>query len=175
MSFDPFFDMVAARSFSSIWYWLALVALWWAVSARVLGVPYDMVQRAERLRGQAELDLDVMVRIYCDRIILHTAGAGGICAVAIGSALLGCMAVLGFRYGIELAQAAFLLSFPAASVGLLGAIAARRIRGEGSTGEDLRRRMRWHRLHSMMLCVPGILAASMWGAYRNATFSALGG
>ena len=175
MSLDPFFDMVAARSFSSIWYWIALAAMWWAVSTRVLGVPYDMVLRAERMRGQTERDLDVMARVCCDRIILFSAGAGGIWVVALGSALLGGMAVLGFRYGVELAQAAFLLAFPSASVGLLGAIAARRIRGEGLTGEDLRRRMRRHRLHSMMLCMPWILAASMWGAYRNATFSALGG
>lgn len=175
MSLDPFYDMVAARSFSSIWYWMAVVAMWWSASTRILGVPYDMVVRAERLRGQAEQDLDVMARVCCDRIILLSAGAGGICVVALGSALLGGMAVLGFRYGVELAQAAFMIALPTASICLLGAIAARRIRGEESTGEDLRRRMRRHRLHSMMLCMPGVLAASMWGAYRNATFSALGG
>ncbi len=45
-------------SFSNLWYWIALAVMWSSTSHWVLGVPYDMIQRARREGGQAEADLE---------------------------------------------------------------------------------------------------------------------
>ncbi|MDO7630423.1 MAG: component of SufBCD complex, partial [Loktanella sp.] len=49
-------QVIDLRSFSSLWYWLFIAIAWSTVSHWVLGVPYDMVQRAKRQGGQAEID-----------------------------------------------------------------------------------------------------------------------
>ena len=47
------------RSFSNLWYWIALAVLWSTVSHWVLGVPFDMVQRAApATAGRRETDLE---------------------------------------------------------------------------------------------------------------------
>ncbi len=51
------------RSFSNLWYWIALAVTWSTASHWVLGVPFDMVLRARRHGGDAERDLEDMVRV----------------------------------------------------------------------------------------------------------------
>jgi hypothetical protein len=47
------FEVIDMRSFSSLWYWIALAVMWSSASHYVLGVPFDLVQRARRRGGQA--------------------------------------------------------------------------------------------------------------------------
>ncbi len=42
------FDLIDMRSFSNLWYWIALAVTWSSTSHWVLGVPFDMVLRARR-------------------------------------------------------------------------------------------------------------------------------
>jgi hypothetical protein len=38
-------------SFFNVWYWVLTIATWTQVCHRTLGVPYDMILRAERCRA----------------------------------------------------------------------------------------------------------------------------
>ena len=68
--YDTVFEVIDMRSFSNLWYWIALAVLWSSVSQWVLGVPFDMILRARREKeGEAMDDLQDLVRINVNRII----------------------------------------------------------------------------------------------------------
>ena len=57
-------EMIDMRSFSNLWFWIALAVMWSTTSHWVLGVPFDMVIRAARAEtkgegSQAQQDLDL--------------------------------------------------------------------------------------------------------------------
>ena len=45
---DSLFSTIDLRSFSNLWFWLMLAVAWSNVTHYVMGVPFDMVQRAKR-------------------------------------------------------------------------------------------------------------------------------
>ena len=75
--YDILFELIDFRSFSNLWYWLALSVIWSSASHWVLGVPFDMISRAKRHGGAAQDDLETMVRINTGRMlyIVRTAGS----------------------------------------------------------------------------------------------------
>jgi len=66
---NALFEVIDMRSFSNLWFWIALAVVWSSVSHWVLGVPFDMIQRARKQGGQAEADLHDMVRINVNRLL----------------------------------------------------------------------------------------------------------
>ncbi|MBC7140786.1 MAG: component of SufBCD complex, partial [Rhodobacteraceae bacterium] len=105
------FDLIDLRSFSNLWYWIALAVTWSSASHWVLGIPYDMVLRARRLGGQAEADLEDMARINIGRI-LYIEREAGVILLAMLSFALTSLALLGFFYKVEFCQAVFLIALP---------------------------------------------------------------
>lgn len=172
--YETIFELIDMRSFSNLWYWIALAVLWSSVSHWVLGVPFDMVQRARRHKGQAISDLEDMVRINVDRM-LYIADTGGLFIAAFGSAMLTALAILGWWYLVEFAQALFLLVFPMTFVGILTLRSARIIRQSASTGEDLFRILSRHRFWTQLVGVIAIFITALWGMYQNMAVGPLGG
>ncbi len=172
--YDTVFELIDMRSFSNLWFWIALAVVWSTASHWILGVPYDMVQRARRAGGQTETDLEALVRINVNRL-LYIARVSGLWLSAITCAVLTGLLMLGFWYWVEFAQALFLLLFPLSLVGLLSLLTARRIEAEGVSPEVLYRRLRWHRLYVQMIGLVAIFVTAMWGMYQNMTVGALGG
>lgn len=168
------FELIDMRSFSNLWYWIALAVLWSTASHWVLGVPYDMVLRARRHGGQAEQDLEDLVRINTNRM-LFIAQVSGLWILGFGCFLLTGLAMLGFVYGLEIAQAVFLLAFPMAIVGLMSLSTARLIQLEAAVGDRLRKRLARHRLYVQMTGVVSIFITALWGMYQNLTIGVLGG
>ena len=160
------FEVVDMRSFSNLWYWIALAVVWSTASHWVLGVPFDMVSRARRQGGQAEADLQELVRINCDRMLYIVRVAGLWLTVFVFFFFTG-LVVLGFGYGVEFAQATFLLLAPLAFVWAMGLRAARQIRREGLRGEALRRRLRRLRFWTQVVGMVAIFVTSLWGMYQN--------
>ncbi len=154
--------MIELRSFSNLWYWIALAVLWSTASHWILGVPYDMVQRAQRNGGQAERDLEDVVRVYVTRL-LYIAEVSGPWIVALSCFVMSGLAVLGFVFLLEIAQAVFLLVFPMAVVGLISLLTARRISQEGTKGEALRKRLAFCRLYVQLVGVISIVVTAFWG------------
>lgn len=174
MSFyETVFDLIDTRSFSNLWFWLALAAVWSAAGHYALGVPYDMVSRAATRGGQAEKDLEFLVRLRVERLVLVSMLAGP-WLVAMGALALSSLAVLGFAYRVEVAQALFLMGFPLSIVGLLSLRVAERIAAEGLGGAALRRRLARHRRMVQAIGVVSIFVTAMWGMYQNMSVSPLG-
>lgn len=161
------------RSFSSIWFWIVLAAVWSMVSHRVLGVPYDMIAAARKQGGQAEQDLEDMVRINVLRR-LRMADQAGIWLLGLGCFILTGLVILGWVYRIELAQALFLLGLPLGFTALLSLLTAKRIRAEGPQGEALHRHLLRHRLWVQSIAMTAIFVTALWGMYRALSVGVLG-
>lgn len=167
-------ELIDLRSFSNLWFWIALAVMWSTASHWVLGVPYDMVVRARRQGGQAEIDLEDMVRINTNRL-LYISGVSGLLLLAIACFILTGLAILGFWYSVEFAQALFLLAFPMSIVGLLNISTARLIQQDGATGEALRRRLAVHRTITQAIGMVAIFVTALWGMYQNLAVGPFGG
>jgi len=164
--YQAVFELIDMRSFSNLWYWMALAVMWSTVSHWVLGVPYDMVLRARRHGGQAAADLEDMVRININRI-LYIADISGVWILGFASFVLTLLAILGFAYWVEFAQAVFFLAFPMSIVALMSLRTARRIRAEQASGEMLYRGMARHRFWTQVVGMISIFVTAMWGMAQN--------
>lgn len=171
--YQTVFELIDMRSFSNLWYWIALAVSWSTVSHLVLGVPYDVVLRARRDGGQAEEDFHDLLRININRIT-YIVQVSGVWLLALVCGLLTMLGMLGFWYWIEFAQAVFLLAFPMSLVGLLSVRTAQKIVEHGEPGEVLYTRMRHHRQATQVIGMASIFVTSIWGMYQNIGTGALG-
>lgn len=167
------FELIDMRSFSNLWFWIALAVFWSSASHWVLGVPWDSVLRAKRNGGQAEIDLQDLVRINCNRL-LHIIDVSGLFMVGFAFFILTGLAGLGFGYNVEFAQAVFLLLFPMSIVGMLSVRVARRICAELPAGEVLRKQLARHRFWVQFIGMISIFVTSLWGMFQNFQISPLG-
>lgn len=163
---EALFQVISLRSFSSIWYWMVLAVVWSSVSHWVLGIPYDLIQRARRQGGQAERDLEDIVRVNVNRM-LHIAQSGGLALTVVSSFLLTLIAALGFWYDLELAQAIFFLALPLAVVGLVSLRSARGIAETMPQGAALYAALYRHRLWTQIIGMIAIFLTAMYGMYQN--------
>lgn len=164
--YSTVFEMIDLRSFSNLWFWIVLAVVWSSASHWVLGVPFDMVARARRNGGKAEQDLEDLARINANRIVFIVEEAG-LWLAAMVSAFHTGIALLGWVYKIEFAQALFLLAFPMTLVGLVSIYTSRCIlNGEGQN-EALWRRLRLHRMSSQLIGTFSIFVTAFWGMYQN--------
>lgn len=168
------FDLIDLRSFSNLWYWIALAVTWSTASHWVLGVPYDMVLRARRVGGQAEADLEDLVRINVNRI-LFIVGEAGLFLMILLSFTLTTLALLGFVYKVEFCQALFLIGAPMTLVAFMSVATARHIEESGDRGEALQRRLSYHRLAVQVLGMISIFVTAVWGMLQNFNISVLPG
>ena len=164
--YQTVFELIDMRSFSNLWYWIALAVLWSSASHWVIGVPFDVVQRAARDGGQAEQDLMDYVRINVNRI-LDVVDRSGLWLIGFTMALLTTLVILGFFYDVEFAQAVLLLVGPMTIIGAMSVHTARRIRLENATGEALRKLLSRHRLKTQLLGVVSIFVTALWGMAQN--------
>ncbi|EAQ01093.1 hypothetical protein OB2597_03609 [Pseudooceanicola batsensis HTCC2597] len=171
---DTIFEVIDMRSFSNLWFWIALAVVWSTASHWVLGVPWDLVARARRRGGHFTQDVEDLVRIYVNRI-LHVAEVSGLVLTVLVCFALTTMLILGFAYGVEFAQALFLLSFPMSVVGLLSLRSARIIRRDEPEGDDLYRRLHIHRMTVQVIGMVSIFITTIWGMFQNFSIGVLGG
>ena len=171
---DNVFELIDLRSFSNLWFWIALAVTWSTASHWVLGVPWDMAVRARRGLGDTAMaDFEDMVRINTARLLFVAEQSGTLIAGATAFGLTS-LALMGFVYGNEFSQALFLLGFPLTLVGLLSLRTARRVRLEAPRGEALIKRLSRHRLLVQVIGMISIFVTAMWGMYQNMAIGVLG-
>jgi hypothetical protein len=171
---DNVFELIDLRSFSNLWFWIALAVTWSTVSHWVLGVPWDMAIRARRGHGETAMtDFEDMVRINTGRL-LYVADQSGTLMAGIAAFGLTSLALLGFVYGNEFSQALFLIAGPLTAVGLLSLRTARQIRARSLGGDALIARLARHRLAVQAIGMISIFITAMWGMYQNMAIGALG-
>lgn len=163
------FELIDTRSFSNMWYWIALAVTWSGASHWVLGVPYDLVQAARKRGGAAEVDLHDLVRVNVNRL-LAIADISGQWIAGLLAFVFSTLLITGFGYGLELAQAVFLLGFPLTIVFALSVRTARAIKA--ADGANLYRRLARHRLFTQMIGVVSIFFTALWGMFQNITIGA---
>lgn len=164
--YQTIFELIDLRSFSNLWFWIALAVVWSTASHWVLGVPYDMVIRARRHGGQAMEDLEDIVRIKVNRM-LYISEVSGLILLAVVSFILTGLAILAFWYWVEFAQAVILIAFPMTILGLMGLRTAHKLVAEDPEGEVLCARLTRHRLWTQVLGMVSILVTAMFGMYQN--------
>lgn len=164
--YKTIYELIDMRSFSNLWYWIALAIMWSSASHWVLGVPFDIATRARRHGGQATVDLEDLVRINTNRL-LHIMDMSASWVVSLSFFFLTALGLLGFYYSIEFAQAVFLLMMPMALVMALSIRAARKIQTLEESGEGLYRRLAVTRLIIQVIGALSIFVTSMWGMYQN--------
>jgi hypothetical protein len=164
------FDLIDMRSFSNLWYWIALGVIWSSASHWVLGVPYDMVWRARQEGGPALEDLEALVRINATRM-LHYSRNHGMALIATTCFLATMLGLLGFVYDVEFAQAVLFLFVPLMILGYLSLRASLKIEAGEGTGAALYRRLFRHRLATQVLGMISIFVTSLYGMYVNMQIS----
>lgn len=170
--YDLVLDVIDLRSFSNLWYWIALAVLWSSASHWVIGVPTDLIHRARRQGGQAESDVEALVQINLRRV-LGIARTAAVPLFAFVGFVLTMLVLLGFWYGIEFAQAVFFLVGPMVAVGWLSVYTAAKIEAGEAQGADLYRRLMIHRRLVQILGMLSIFVTSLWGMYQNLNISIL--
>lgn len=171
--YETVFELIDLRSFSNLWYWIALAVLWSSASHYVIGVPFDLIVRAKRSGGQAQDDLEMLVRVNVHRMV-YISEASGLWLLGFVSAILTMLVMLGFYYGIELFQAVFLLFLPMTILGALSLRLAFRLQAENPSGEVLRKRLIRHRFWIQGLGIISIFFTAMWGMWQNMNLGPLG-
>ena len=167
-------EVIDLRSFSNLWFWIALAVVWSSASHYVLGVPYDLVMRAKRKGGPAEQDVADLVRIFGNRLV-YISNRSGLWLAGFATFVLCLLFALGFWYGMQFFQAVFLIVFPLSIVGVLSIRRVRKILALGLTGADLYRALGRHRVVTQVIGLVSIFVTSIWGMYQNLTASVLGG
>ncbi|SMO63634.1 hypothetical protein [Paracoccus laeviglucosivorans] len=102
-----------SRSFSSIWFWLLLTLSWTLAGRRIAGVPSDVLGAVRKPKGPddpASLMLLDWLSLTLPRRQLGRAEAVGLMGMA--TFVLTALFILGFFYGLEMAQALVLLMLP---------------------------------------------------------------
>lgn len=172
--YEQIYELLDLRSFSNLWYWLALAVVWSSSSHFVMGVPYDMVLRARRAGGEAAQDVDALAAIQARRIVSAVERAG-VWLAGVIAFWLTFLGVLGFWYGIEFTQAVFLIVAPLVPVAWLTVRVARRIAAEGLAGEALWRRIGWTRRAIQAIGCVALFVTAVWGMYQNLVLGGLHG
>lgn len=171
--YKTIFEVIDMRSFSNLWFWLALAVLWSTVSHFVIGVPHDMMRRAQREGDEAMADVEALAHIYTRRLLFITR-VGGIYLVAMLAFLTTGLLVLAFVYAVEFAQALLCMWLPMLVVGLLNLRTCLMIEGQALAGEALLRRLRIHRRSVQTVGMFSLFFTGMFGMYQNLTIGVFG-
>lgn len=159
-------DVIDARSFSNLWYWIVLAVAWSTVSHYVIGVPFDMITRAKRHGGEAFDDLAALVNINARRMI-YISQVSGLAILGFWSFVMSAMLLLAFWYWIEFAQAVVLLAIPMTFIGIMTLRTAHRIEAEKPEGADLLKRLMRHRFYTHIVGMISIFVSALFGMYQN--------
>ncbi|MEM1234456.1 MAG: component of SufBCD complex [Pseudomonadota bacterium] len=170
--YSTLFEVIDMRSFSNLWFWIALAVVWSSASYWVLGVPFDMIQRAKKQRGAALDDLEAIVDVKVRRMLI-IGRVSGFWLLGFLSFLLTALGVLAFFYWVEFAQALFLLGFPLSFVGARALTTASRIQSGHLTGDALIRALMKQRFWTQVVGIGAVFATAMFGMWQNLELGAL--
>jgi hypothetical protein len=158
--------LIDMRSFSSLWYWIALAVLWSSVSHWVMGVPFDLITRARRQGGEAAADLSALAQINARRMLYITRN-GGLWVIGFTFFMLTLLSLLSVIYRVELAQAILLMFAPMVLVAYLSLRVALKVERDSPDGADLVRLLMRHRFVVQLIGMVAIFVTATFGMYQN--------
>lgn len=120
---DIILSFLDSRSFATIWYWIMLVTVWTMIGRNVLGVPPDVIRRVPRDPQGADTPEALVLLDWLSLVLprwrLEPTEAAWLLGIA--SFLASSLVLLGFAYGLELAQALVVMLLPVA-LNMLGGL-----------------------------------------------------
>lgn len=140
--------------------------VWSSASHYVLGVPYDVIQRARRQGGQSLEDMEDLVRINVNRM-LYIMQVSGIWLLGLVAFFLSGLGTLAFWYQMEFAQAVLLIAAPMTLVGWMGLRLANRLAQQEPRGEALFKPLIRHRFWTQVVGMVSIFVTAMFGMFQN--------
>lgn len=178
--FDGLISFLDSRSFGTIWFWLALLGMWSATGRTVLGVPSETLTRARAAQKAGESEGPAVMGLL-DWLSLtlprwRLGPHEGAMVLGLAAFLLTSLAIFGFVYGLEMAQALTLLLAPFLILFWMRVRLARRLMPlieEGYSGtrpvaeiaaEAVRQMVRHRRLVST-LSVVAVALTAIWGTF----------
>jgi hypothetical protein len=144
-------ELISRRSFSSLWYWIAVAAFWVLITRRVMGLPQDMLQRA-RAGGDDLGALETMAHLQAQRLMRYWR-QGAVFGVALASGVLALTTVLAFWHGVELAQALWFLICPLVIIWAMSARAAMLVLNGFGQGDALLKVMYRFRFRLQLIAI----------------------
>lgn len=159
-------ELIDLRSFSNLWYWIMLGVLWSSASHWVLGVPWDMITKAQRQTGQAQADVLDLTRINIDRL-LDIIETSGLWLMGFAAFMITGLAMLAFWYWVEFAQALLLLVAPLGILLMLSVRRARKVRLVLDQWPVVYIQLRNHRIFVQLLGMISIFVTSLFGMWQN--------
>mgnify|MGYP001627945234 CR=1 FL=1 len=176
--FDGLIGLLDSRSFGTIWFWIVLIA-WWSASGRtVLGVPTEVLVRARRIRREGRPEADEVIALL-DWLSLtlprwRLGRAEGAGFLGLGVFALTVLAITGFGYGLEMAQALTLLLVPMKILFWMRILLARRLmpllvdaqsgaRPVADAAGEAVGRMTLHRRLVWFLSIVSVAVTALWG------------
>lgn len=176
--FDGLIRLLDSRSFGTIWFWLALLGMWSATGRTILGVPSEVLLQARRAQAAGEPESPAVITLLdwlsltLPRWLLGP--QEGAIFLAVTSFLMSSIAILGFGYGLEMAQALTLLLVPFLILFWMRVLLARQLApllAAGQAGErpldgvatDAGRYMIRHRRLVSLLSVFSVAVTAGWG------------
>lgn len=166
--YKTIFEVIDLRSFSNLWFWLALAVMWSTVSHFVIGVPHDMIRRAERDAGQPLADVEALAHIYVRRF-LFIIRSGGLILIWFICFMVTGLALLALHYKVEFAFAVLCLFLPLLGVMALVLRTCLKIEDTDLRGPDLLRILRRHRVTVQTVGMFALFFTAMFGMYQNLT------
>lgn len=170
------FELIDMRSFSNLWYWIALAVTWSTASHYPLGVPFDLILRARRRGGSAAEDMLMLTAVHVRRL-LSIGREAGVMLTLVASFLLSLILGLGFVFRVEFAQAVALIVLPLSGVGLLSLRTAARLEpllAEAPEVEGVARILLRHRVSVQVIGMGSIFLTALWGMFQNLQLSPFG-
>ncbi len=177
--FDSLIGLLDSRSFTSIWFWLVLLGLWSLIGRHILGVPNEVVNAARQALRAGQPDAPVVLHLL-DWLSLtlprwRLGAREGAVMFGLTAFALSSLAIMGFGYGLEMAQALAILGLPVAIIFWMRVRLARRLSPLLVAAEDARtplapvaaeavRRMITHRRIISVLSMISVAITALWGA-----------
>lgn len=169
--------LLDSRSFGSIWFWVILMLAWTMAGRRVLGVPSDVIAGAVGTEPGPEDDPAALTLLDWLSLTLprwRIDQREGAILLGLGAFLLTALTVLGFGYGLEMAQALVLLVLPFALLFALELRLARRLRAVlaraevgqpvNEAGAEAARLMRRHKTVAVAMSILAVALTAFYGA-----------
>lgn len=182
--FDGFLSLLDSRSFGSVWYWIVFAGFWIRAGHHVVGVPNDvvlLVRQQIRRKGEEPEKYSVLLDWLSLSLPRWQIGhKEALVLLALGMFILTSLAILGFRYGLEMAQALTFLLIPWFIIMWLRLRLARRLLGllqAAQAGEekiitaarDACMRIVWHKRLILSLAILSAVVTTGWGVFWTLT------
>lgn len=154
-------ELMSFDSFWTLWFWICHVAAWSLASHFTMGVPYDMVQEANREKTESGPWAQAAEAMILAQVFRFTTIARhyGTLLTGFTAFILAMIATLATLADLEFARALGTIMFPLALIYALTIRTAERIDRDAPRGRALRVRVRNQRLVNQFVGLLGITSA----------------